>query len=382
MSARPGRRFRVLSGGSVMLTFVHAADFHLDSSFGALTAAQAAARRRESRETVFRLKDYVNSHGVELVLLAGDLFDSAGTFRDTGEQLAQALGQMEARVFVAPGNHDYVGPGSPWLTVGWPENVHVFLENALTAVELPSWNLVIHGAAFTAPEQAEGLLAGFTAPADGRWHIGLLHGELDPAEPRYGPIRREEVAASGLHYLALGHIHKREGPLKLGRTVCAWPGCLEGRGFDELGEKGFYHGTMDDGGDVELTFVPFARRRYEVLEVDVTGRSPRAAVEEALPEDTARHLYRILLTGETGEGGADAAALQEALSDRFYTLELRDHTRIAEDVWARAEEDSLRGLFLRELRAQWQQAGSDRERETVTRAARFGLAALDHRDLG
>lgn len=67
-----------------MLRFLHAADFHLDSPFAALPARQAAARRRESRETLARLADYVNTHGIELVLLAGDLFDSASAFRETG----------------------------------------------------------------------------------------------------------------------------------------------------------------------------------------------------------------------------------------------------------------------------------------------------------
>ena len=66
----------------------------------------------------FRLADYGNSHGIDLVLLAGDLFDSAGAFRETGEQLAAALGQMEAQVFIAPGNHDWYGPGSPWVHGG------------------------------------------------------------------------------------------------------------------------------------------------------------------------------------------------------------------------------------------------------------------------
>lgn len=365
-----------------MLSFIHAADFHMDSVFGALKPAQAAGRRRESRELGFRLANYVNRNGIDLVLLAGDLFDGGSAFRETGEQLVEALGQMEARVFVAPGNHDWAGPGSFWSSADWPENVHVFQDGTLTAVDLPEWNLTIHGAAFTGPEQPKSLLAGFAAPEDGRIHIGLLHGEVDPAEARYNPIRREEIAASGLHYLALGHIHKRTEPLRFGNTLCAWPGCTEGRGFDELGEKGFYQGLIDENGSVSLTFVPFARRRYEILEVDVTGSSPRAAVEAALPEDTARHLYRILLTGETGEGGVDAAALEEALADRFYSLELRDHTRMAEDIWARAEEDSLRGLFLRQLRQRWQEAEGEEERETVTRAVRFGLAALDHRDLG
>ena len=365
-----------------MIRFLHGADFHLDSAFGALPAQRAAERRRESRELLFRLADYVNGHDIDLVLLAGDLFDSASPFRETGEQLAAALGQMRARVFVAPGNHDWYGPGSPWETETWPENVTVFRERAMTAAEVPELDLVVHGAAFTGPDQPESLLAGFTAPADGKVHIGLLHGELDGAEDRYDPIRREEVSASGLAYLALGHVHKRMEPLTLGRTVCAWPGCLEGRGFDELGEKGFYEGTISDSGEVSLTFVPFARHRYEILEVDVTGKDPRVAVEAALPPDTAGDLYRILLTGETAEGGAGAAALREALADRFDTLEVRDRTRMAEDLWQRAGEDSLRGLFLRELLSRRKQAGTQEEREEIELAARFGLAALDHRDLG
>ena len=93
-------------------------------------------------------------------------------------------------------------------------------------------------------------------------------------------------------------------------------------------------------------------------------------------------LYRILLTGETGEGGVHTDALKAALADRFYALELRDRTRLAEDLWAKAEEDSLRGLFLRDLKQQLAQAQTEEDRQRVTMAARFGLAALDHRDLG
>ena len=70
------------------------------------------------------------------------------------------------------------------------------------------------------------------------------------------------------------------------------------------------------------------------------------------------------------------------MADRFYALELRDRTRLAEDLWAKAEEDSLRGLFLRDLKQQLAQAQMEEDRQRVTMAARFGLAALDHRDLG
>ena len=328
------------------------------------------------------LAEYVRSHGVDLVLLSGDLFDTDCAFRDTTETLAAAFARMEVPVLVAPGNHDCLAPGSAWDTAVWPDNVHIFRESRMTAVDFPKWNLTVHGAAFTAPDCTESLLSGFTAPNNGRIHIGLLHGEVEAAEARYNSISRQDIAASGLAYLALGHIHKRAGLQVSGNTLWAWPGCMEGRGFDELGEKGFYEGVIADDGVVTLTFVPFARRRCEILTVDVTGQNPRAAVEAALPPDTADHLYRILLTGETGAAGVNIAALQESFDERFYALELRDHTRMAEDVWARAEEDSLRGLFLRNLRTKLNAAATEEERAHITRAARFGLAALDGRDLG
>ena len=104
---------------------VHAADFHLDSAFGALSAEQARQRRRESRELLTRLSNYVNQNGVDLVLLAGDLFDSDTTYRETLEALSEALGAMQARVFIAPGNHDPYSAKSPYATLSWPENVHV-----------------------------------------------------------------------------------------------------------------------------------------------------------------------------------------------------------------------------------------------------------------
>lgn len=363
-----------------MFKFIHAADFHLDSPFAALSRERAAERRRESRELPARLVSYARANGVDLLLLAGDLFDSDGCYRETAEALREALGHSGIPVVIAPGNHDWYGPGSPYAGE-WPENVHIFT-GGMASVILPELGAEVHGAAFTAPEQADSLLRGFTAPEDGRVHLGVLHGEVDAAEARYDPLTAEEIAQSGLAYLALGHIHRRAEPVRYGGTLCAWPGCPEGRGFDELGEKGFYEGTVDGAGRVSLTFVPFARRRYAVLTADVTGLSPLTAVEAALPPDTPGDLCRIILTGQTDERGVDLPALRRALEDRFYALELRDETEIAEDVWARAGEDSLRGLFLRELRDALAAAKTEAERETVQRAVRFGLAALDHRDLG
>ncbi len=133
-----------------MLRFLHAADFHLDSPFRSLAAEQAVARRRESRELLERLARHAARVQADVVLLSGDLFDSDNAYRETAEALARALGSIPAPVFLAPGNHDWYGPGSPYAALDWPENVHIFRTGAVESVELPELNTVVHGAAFTA----------------------------------------------------------------------------------------------------------------------------------------------------------------------------------------------------------------------------------------
>lgn len=357
-----------------MIKFIHSADWHLDSPFSARNAQEAAQRRAELRQLPERLADYVNEHGIGLVLLTGDLFDGKNVYRETMETLSAALARMKAKVLITPGNHDCWGP--LWDTQIWSDNVYIFHQNRLTTLELG--DLVFHGGAFTAPEQGTSLLSGFKRAEDGKLHIGLFHGEV-AAESVYHPLHPGDIAASGLDYLALGHIHKR-GEARYGKTLVAWPGCPEGRGFDETGEKGFYEGTISEDGSISIAFVPFARRKYEILTVDVTGKDAEKAVEASLPANTEQDDYRIILTGEAEQPAVNA--LTERLQGRFAALEIRDQTRLPRDLWEKRGEDSLRGAFLRRLYERLEQAATSEEEETVVMAARFGLAALEHRDLG
>ena len=353
-----------------MPKIVHAADFHLDSAFAGLPPERARERRRECREVL--------AEGAELVLLSGDLFDGEQVYPETLEALRRALERMACPVFIAPGNHDPWTARSPYSTEPWPDNVHIFRSPDLTAAELRELGCVVHGAAFTAPERTDQILENFTAPADGLTHILCLHGDvLSPGSP-YGPITREQLGRCGADYAALGHVHQTSGLRREGGTVWAYPGCPEGRGFDELGDKGVLVGEVEPGR-VELEFVPLCRRRYHILEADVTGRDPRAALESVLPPTAGDDLCRVIFTGEAE--GIDLDALEPAFRDRVYQLELRDRTRPAQSLWARAEEDTLRGLFLRELRCRYDAAASEGEREKILGAVRFGLAAMEGRDL-
>jgi len=364
-----------------MPKILHAADFHLDSAFGGLPGEKSRERRRESRELADRLAALAAAEGVELALLSGDLFDGERVYPETLERLCAALERMACPVFIAPGNHDPYTPGSPYARMAWPENVHIFRQGALEAAALPALGCVVHGVAFTGPERTDHALAGFTAPRDGLTHIVCLHGDVFGKDSRYGPVTREQIARSGADYVALGHVHQCSGLQHQGGVYWAYPGCPEGRGFDELGDKGVLVGEAGPDG-VSMRFVPLCRRRYRILTADVTGTDPRSALEAVLPETAAQDICRVVFTGETDGPGLDLPAIASALRGRFYELELRDRTCPARSLWERAGEDSLRGLFLRELRERYDAAGSEEEREQIVRAVRFGLAALEGRDLG
>ena len=150
-----------------MAKVLHAADFHLDSAFRSLPEEQARLRRQESRELPGRLVDWANDHGAQLMLLAGDLFDSDRLFSQTAQMLAQALARFRGTVVIAPGNHDWLSAASPYRQPIWPENVRIFLGRGMERLPLPELQCTVYGAAFTAPEEAESGLRGFYAQPDG-----------------------------------------------------------------------------------------------------------------------------------------------------------------------------------------------------------------------
>ena len=358
------------------IKILHAADLHLDSPFEALPAGKAAIRRKEQRELLDALAKLAAAERVDLVLLSGDLLDSSTPYYETGEDLVRALRDIPAAVFISPGNHDFYSPRSPYARLQMPDNVHIFTDSAIRCFALPSLKVRVYGAAFT-ENRSGALLRGFRAERkEGVLNLLCMHGELGSRDGAYNPISEEDLAQSGIDYAALGHIHKASGLRQAGRTWYSWPGCPEGRGFDETGEK--YVNIVElEPGQCRLKQVSIALRRYEQLQVDVTGADPLLAIHSSLPDDTVCDVYRITLIGET-DAAPDLQRLQDTLSELFFELQLRDETRLRRGVWDYAGEDTLRGLFLARLKARYDAAKTEEERRKLEQAARWGLAALDN----
>lgn len=353
-----------------MVKILHGADFHLDSAFSALSAEQASQRRQEQRSALEQLASLCD--GCDLVFLAGDLFDSAHIYRDTLDALKRFFSAVKAEVFIAPGNHDFVSGGSPYLAENWGENVHIFTKPTIERVRLERLHCDVYGAAFTAREMPP-LLENFRVTDPEALNLMVLHGELQPNSV-YNAITPAQVENSGLDYLALGHNHLGQ-TRQFGRTLCAWPGCLMGRGFDECGQKGVLR-VEAEKGSCRAEFVPVLTRKYEILKVPAED-DPLKSIREALPEGAARDCIRVILTGEAET--IDLPALEEALRGSCYSLSLRDATEPKQELWSACGSDTLRGQFLRNLKEQYDRSG-EAERRKIVLAAQLVTALMDGRE--
>jgi len=358
------------------IKILHCADLHLDSPFEGLSSGKASLRRREQRELLKRLAELARTEQVDMLLMSGDLLDSDNTYYETGEELNQCLRSLSIPVFISPGNHDYYTPKSPYARLKLPGNVHVFSNNEIECVPLPGINAQVFGAAFT-EKRSGSMLAGFSAEnRPDILNIMCIHGDVGGRDSNYNPISLEQIAASGMDYIGLGHIHKASGLKKEGSTWYSWPGCPEGRGFDETGEKTVSIITLSKE-KCELETRCIAGRRYESMKLDITGVDPLLAIHTSLPDDTMRDIYRITLVGEA-DGNYDINRLYNNLDEMFFELQIRDETRIYRGLWDYAGEDSLRGLFLKKLKEEFDSVKDDKQRNTIEQAARWGLAALDN----
>jgi len=344
------------------MKILHSADWHLDSPLQGHTPEQTALLRRALLAVPGKIAALCRQEQCDLMLLSGDLFDGPYT-ADSLNALRNALTEAAVPVFIAPGNHDYLGADSPWLSVSWPENVHVFTQPSLTAAEGPG--CTVYGAGFASMD-CPGLLEGFHTEEENA--LCVLHGDPTQVSSPYCPVTRKQVEDSGLAYLALGHIHKG-GDFLAGNTLCAWPGCPLGRGYDEQGEKGVLIVTLDD--TVSTRFVALDTPRFYDLEC-----APEE-LEQILPPVGSADFYRITLTGESEE--LDLSRLYARFS-HFPNLELRDKTVRPVDPWASAGEDSFEGTYFRLL--QEALAGQDEQTQNRIRlAAQISRKLLDGQEV-
>lgn len=349
-----------------MIKILHSGDWHLDAPLQLHSEEVSRSLRRTLQQIPDKIATLSKAKGCDLVLLSGDIFDGAYT-TDTLRLLKNALEEMTVPVFVAPGNHDYVGAASPWLTEAFSSNVHIFTRQTIEYKDIPALDLRVYGAGFTSMD-CPGLLEDFRAVSPMKYNVGVFHADPTQTSSPYCPVTAQQVEHSGLDYLALGHIHKGDS-FKAGNTLCAWPGCPMGRGYDEQGHKGVLLVTLAD--TVNAEFVPLDTPRFYDLEATPDTLSA------VLPPVGSLDHYRVTLTGNSEP--VDLTALK-AQYPQLPNLMLRDRTVPPVDPWGSVGEDTFEGMYFKLLRDALDTADEETQKHILL-AAKLSRQLLDGQEV-
>ncbi len=358
------------------MKIIHTGDVHIGSAFKNLPTEQARLRGNELLEDFRNACFYARENGVAAVLIAGDLFDSNFVPKSLRRETLTAI-QQAAPVcfFYVSGNHD----GKMEFDEDKPDNLYLFSDSC----GWKSYDLG-EGIQLTGMDTRHFSFSAFSAlalPKD-KFHIALLHGDIyaDTNSPERIPL--SALTEKNIDYLALGHIHKPtlQSERLDGRGKYRYCGCFEGRGFDELGNRGVFLLDVQNGIIKEEKFLSFAKRQVTEVRVDVSACNSYFDVEtltlEALKNKRSSDLVKLVLYGRhKAELCKDPSLLARKLSERFFYVKVEDESQIFIDANAYKNDLTERGEFVREV---GRYAFTEEERAEILEV---GLKALNGEEI-
>jgi len=382
-----------------MVKLIHTADLHLDSAFRSRFTKEEAENRRQKQLMAWKeLLSFAVEKKVQGILIAGDLFDSPVVSHGTMDFFLSTISEHpEISFFYLRGNHDT--ENTFCYQENLPKNLFLFSEKGkkyrlndrllLAGVEYGTKDISFgenegatqgagqaaeqgvgqenaHGAeALSKSESESEEESKFLKLKEEDCNILLLHGALYQGSAKGDAVQGEEgiflknLEKLPLSYIALGHIHKGgEGRLNNG-ALWAYPGCLQGRGFDEEGERGFlYLKVEEEKKEIRKEFIPIKQGEFRILEIELLEDEGTLACLKKIEVEMEKagiakeDSLRIILKGKKGlEQERNLRYLQLQLQDSVFFLEIRDECELS---WNREEamkEKSLKGEFLRVLAA-------------------------------
>ncbi len=381
-----------------MLRILHTADVHLGARHTDL--GEQAVALRERCFAAFRASiDLTIAEKADLFLVAGDLFDSNVQPRRSVERVAVELHRLveaRIRVVIIPGTHDLYDrssiyraydleamagstPADDWLTVLTPTRPDVVL---------PALDAVVYGRVFDTKRAPESPLAKLDAASDARakWRIGMVHGAL--AIP--GVVDRdevivtaEEIAATGLDYLALGHWHSAQQG-KAGSTTYAYSGAPEPVAIDQDRAGKVLLVTLDERAGARTVTVEerqVGRIRFDRVRLDAAALGSQPALVDGLRSMADPDLVLdVTLTGvRPDELDLSLDEVEAELRDDFFGLRIRDRSLPPLTEGALPPTDTIAGAFLRDMEAriaELEAAGQDDDAAELRDALRVGRLLL------
>lgn len=352
-----------------MLRLLHTADVHLGARHADLGDRAATQRERQFAAFVATV-DLALAEKVDLVLIAGDLFDSNTQPRRSVERAAAQIKRLvdaRIRVVIAPGTHDVYDKASIYRAFDIPALAGAVGSDLVTVldpdhhdVHLGALDVVVHGRCYATKRAPESPLAGLDARADDRatWHVGLLHAALAIEGRTDGDdvvIRTEEIAASHLDYLALGHWHSTSKG-KAGGTTYAYAGAPEPVALDQDRAGFVLLVTLDGEGEARKVAIEerkVGRTTFERLQLDAATVGTQPALVATLAEraDPDLVLDVELIGVRPDELDLQCEEVEAELAERFLKVRVRDRSVAPLPEGPLASPDTVLGAFIRDLEA-------------------------------
>lgn len=356
------------------MRFVHIADMHFDAPFTMLSdkGNLGEKRRIEQRNIFKKVIEYIKRNHIEYLFISGDLYEHQYVRRTTIEFINNLFKEIkETQIFIAPGNHDPYLIKSYYNTYEWNENVHIF-KSDLEKIKLD--DVDIYGYGFDDFYCPEVNLKNLEIENSNKINILVIHGTLDGSnneEQQYNPISKKILEEKGFDYVALGHIHKNNFS-KDGKII--YPGSTISLGFDELGEHGMIVGKINEY-ESNLEFVKLDDTEFVELQLECTMIG---SVEELIEkinniELEENKLYKIILTGKRNFEINIYDLYKYELNERI--IKIKDNTKPNYDIEKISKENTLKGLFVKEILEEMNQKNYDEG--IIEKALEIGMEILE-----
>lgn len=339
------------------MKIIHCADIHLDSPMESkLTKERAKKRKIELIENFKGMVEYAQKEAVKIIIIAGDLFDDTKKtmLKTTKKYIINIIKDNPNIDFIyLKGNHDI---NNFLEEEEKPENIKTFEEDwkqyryediVISGVELNKNKECIYDKLILKYED---------------YNIVTLHGQIDKSintKDKVETIYLNQLKNKNIDYLALGHIHKREEGKLDNRGIYSYSGCLEGRSFDECGEKGFILLEIDKNRLIKKEFIKHSKRTIHNIEIDISKIDTQNQFEEEVSNKIQmiqeKDLVRITLTGayevkkigEDIQDYLDIEKIENKYNDEYFYFEVKNNTKIIINYQEFKNDISLKGEFIR-----------------------------------
>jgi DNA repair exonuclease SbcCD nuclease subunit len=371
-----------------MMRILHTGDLHLDSAFSSFGRKDAEQYRELGRELLKNVFDCAKHEKCQMILIAGDLFDSKFVSNDTRMLFLSLVRGIDIPVVIAPGNHDPYSENSFYSLVEKEDisNLYIFSTSELQVFDFDDLRVRVFGYAFTSPILNESPLLTAEMPEDnGYLKLFCAHTDLDSPLSRYAPMSLSEIQRFGFAYSALGHIHNRDEKEDAEGRI-RYCGFVEGRSFDEIGEGGVFIVDVDERS-CDARKIDLSSRAFYIDEFNISPDRPYV-VEEICTYLSEQNYsggtyLRLILTGMADRETVKNIKLsieEMRESAQLEYLEIEDSTLPILDGKYLEKDVTVRGEIYRTLLPSLTSADLAERRKAIL-ALKIALAAIDSNNI-